>query len=105
MLTLRPRARSRLETADGQTAGYSLYRFDPVTKVGLVEPVRVEDEYARLGLARAMLTAGIDRLAQRGAQRIKIGYGSEEASARYQGVGFRPTSADTWYEGRVKRLS
>lgn len=94
-----------VETADGQTVGYSLYWFDPVTRVGLVEPVRVEDEYARLGLARAMLIAGIDRLARRGAQRIKIGYGSEEASALYQGVGFRHTSTDTAYEGQVTRLS
>jgi predicted N-acetyltransferase YhbS len=71
----------------------------------LVEPVRVEDEYARLGLARAMLTAGIDRLARRGAERIKIGSESEGAAAFYQGVGFRPTSIDTWYEGGVEQVS
>ena len=53
-------------------AAYSLYWFDPVTKVGLVEPVRVEDGYRRRGLATAMLTAGIDRLAAKGAQRVKV---------------------------------
>ncbi len=94
-----------VETVDGQVAGYSLYWFDPVTRVGLVEPVRVEDAYARLGLARAMLTVGIDRLARRGARRIKIGFGSAAAAALYQGVGFRRTSTDTWYRGRVERLS
>jgi len=72
-----------------------------VTKVGLVEPVRVEDEYQRRGLGRAMLTAGIDRLAMKGAQRMKIGYGTEAAAALYQDVGFQPTSTDTWYEGRM----
>ena len=52
-----------VETADGEVAGYSLYWFDPVTRVGLVEPMRVEDTYQRRGLARAMLTEGLDRLA------------------------------------------
>ena len=72
-------------------------RADPTTKVGLVEPVRVEDEFQRRGLASAMLTAGIDRLVARGAERVKISYGSEAAAGTYQGVGFQPTSAATWY--------
>jgi len=86
-----------VETTDGRVAGYSLYWFDPTTKVGLVEPVRVEDEFQRRGLASAMLTAGIDRLVARGAARVKISYGSEAADRTYQGVGFRPTSTATWY--------
>lgn len=86
-----------VETTDGRVAGYSLYWFDPTTKVGLVEPVRVEDEFRRRGLASAMLTAGITRLVARGAERVKISYGSEAAAGTYQGVGFRPTSTATWY--------
>lgn len=93
-----------VETGDGRVAGYSLYWFDPVTKVGLVEPVRVEDEYQRQGLGRAMLTAGIERLARKGAERVKIGYGTEAAAVLYQGVGFRPTSTGTWYEGQPEHL-
>jgi predicted N-acetyltransferase YhbS len=89
-----------VETGDGQVVGYSLYWYDPVTKVGLVEPVRVEDEYHRRGLARAMLTAGIDRLVMKGAERVKISFGAEAAAALYQGVGFQRTSTDTFYEGR-----
>jgi GNAT superfamily N-acetyltransferase len=86
-----------VESTDGRVAGYSLYWFDPKTKVGLVEPVRVEDEFQRRGLASAMLTAGIDRLVARGAERVKISYGSEAAESAYQGVGFRSTSTATWY--------
>lgn len=86
-----------VETAEGLLAGYSLYWLDPVTKVGLVEPVRVEDEFQRRGLARAMLCAGIDRLVTRGAQRVKVSYETDAAAALYQGVGFRPTSTATWY--------
>jgi GNAT superfamily N-acetyltransferase len=86
-----------VETADGRVAGYSLYWFDPTTKVGLVEPVRVEDEFQRQGLARVMLSAGIDRLVTRGAQRVKVSYETDAAAALYLGVGFRQTSTATWY--------
>jgi ribosomal protein S18 acetylase RimI-like enzyme len=86
-----------VETADGRVAGYSLYWFDPTTMVGLVEPVRVEDEFQRQGLARAMLSAGIDRLVTRGAQRVKISYETDAAAVLYQGLGFRRTSRTTWY--------
>jgi ribosomal protein S18 acetylase RimI-like enzyme len=92
-----------VETVDGHIAGYSLYWFDPTTKVGLVEPVRVEDEYQRRGLGRAMLTAGIDRLTKKGAQRVKISYATDAAAALYEGVGFNPTSTATWYEGRTQQ--
>ena len=94
-----------VETVGGRVAGYALYWFDPVTKVGLVEPVRVEDEHQRRGLGRAMLTAGIDRLAMEGAQRVKIGFGTEPAADLYQDIGFQPTSTDTCYEGRTEHLT
>ena len=89
-----------VETADGQVAGYSLYWFDPVTEVGLLEPMRVEDAYQRRGLARAMLTEGLDRLAKRGARRLKVGYGTEIARALYVGAGFRVTATSTSYRWR-----
>src|SRR5690606_16536896 len=86
-----------IETADGREAGYSLYWFDPVTEVGLVEPVRVEDGFQRQGLARAMLAVGIDRLTARGARRSKVTYATEAAAALYGGFGFEPASTTTWY--------
>ena len=86
-----------VETADGQTAGYALFWFDPVTHVGLVEPMRVEDAFQRRGLARAMLAAGLDRLGQRGARRLKVGYATDAARALYVGAGFRESSTDRSY--------
>lgn len=86
-----------VETADGQAAGYALFWLDPVTKVGLVEPMRVEDAYQRRGLARTLLTAGVNRLAERGARRLKVGYSTEAARNLYVGAGFRVTSTDTTY--------
>ncbi len=88
-----------VEAPDGAVAGYSLYWFDPVTKVGLLEPMRVNDEYQRHGLARAMLAAGLDRLAQRGATRLKVGYSTGVAGALYTGAGFRRAASTTWYRG------
>jgi GNAT superfamily N-acetyltransferase len=89
-----------VEAADGQAAGYALFWFDPVTEVGMVEPMRVEDAYQRRGLARAMLTAGLDRLAKRGARRLKVGYATDVARRLYVGAGFRVTSTTTSYSWR-----
>lgn len=89
-----------VEAADGPVAGYSLYWFDPVTKVGLLEPMRVEGAYQRRGLARAMLAAGLDRLAQQGARRLKVGYATDVARSLYTGVGFQVTSTTRSYTWR-----
>lgn len=86
-----------VEAPDGDVAGYAVFWFDPVTEVGLVEPMRVEDAYQRRGLGRALLTAGLDRLARRGARRLKVGYGTEAARRLYTGAGFRPTATMTSY--------
>jgi ribosomal protein S18 acetylase RimI-like enzyme len=89
-----------VEAADGQVAGYALFWFDPVTEVGLVEPMRVEAAYQRRGLARAMLTAGLDRLAKRGARRLKVGYATDVARGLYVGAGFGVISTSRSYSWR-----
>jgi GNAT superfamily N-acetyltransferase len=86
-----------VEAANGSTAGYALFWFDPVTEVGMVEPMRVEDAYQRRGLARAMLTAGLDRLTERGARRLKVGYATDVARKLYVGAGFRVTNTTRSY--------
>ena len=53
-----------VEDAEGMVAGYALFWFDPETLVGLLEPMRVGDEYQRRGLGRMLLTHGLDRLAR-----------------------------------------
>ncbi|MDQ3689723.1 MAG: GNAT family N-acetyltransferase [Chloroflexota bacterium] len=82
---------------DGTVAGYALFWVDPVTRVGLVEPMRVEEAYQRRGLARALLTAGLDRLVRRGAERLKVGYGTDAARRLYLSAGFRLTSTARTY--------
>lgn len=78
--------------ADGEVAAYGLFWFDPVTATGLVEPMRTEDQHQRRGLARHVLTAGIDRLAEAGAERIKVCFEPDNPASGhlYLSVGFEP---------------
>jgi GNAT superfamily N-acetyltransferase len=83
-----------VEDADGRVAGYALFWFDDATLVGLVEPMRVEGEYQRRGLGRMLLTNGLDRLARKGARRLKVGFEADAARNLYLDAGFVQTSID-----------
>lgn len=83
-----------VEDTDGTVAGYALFWFDHTTLVGLLEPMRVEDDYQRRGLARLLLTSGLDRLARKGARRLKVGFQTDAARNLYLGAGFVQTSVD-----------
>jgi GNAT superfamily N-acetyltransferase len=87
-----------VDAANGDVAAYALFWNDPVTGVGLVEPMRTEDAYQRRGIARILLAAGLDRLAMRGAQRLKVGYSTEAAKSLYISSGFRVGATTTSYE-------
>ena len=78
------------DTAD--VAAYGLFWFDPVSQTGQVEPMRTNDDHQRRGLARHVLTAGVDRLAAAGATRIKICYEDDNPASGplYRDVGFEP---------------
>jgi ribosomal protein S18 acetylase RimI-like enzyme len=75
----------------GEIAGYALFWADPRTGVGLVEPMRVEDEHAGRGVAGALLSAGLERLVARGCRRLKVGHAVDNPAAErlYRGAGFR----------------
>jgi GNAT superfamily N-acetyltransferase len=78
---------------DGSVAGYALFWHDPVTGIGMVEPVRVMDAHSGRGIGYAMISAGLDRLARAGATRLKIGWESDRAGELYTRLGF--TDVDT----------
>jgi len=84
-------------------AAYGLFWFDPETATGLVEPMRTENAHQRRGLARHVLTAGVDRLADAGAGRIKICYESSNpaSSQLYASVGFEPVKQTAVFSRRV----
>lgn len=75
-----------------EVAAYGLFWYDPVNATGLVEPMRTENDHQRRGLARHVLTSGLDLLAEAGADRIKLVYEPDNpgASLLYLSVGFVP---------------
>jgi RimJ/RimL family protein N-acetyltransferase len=88
---------------DGTPAAYGLFWYDPETATGLVEPMRTEDQHQRHGLARHILTAGVDRLAAAGAERIKICYEPDNPASGhlYRSVGFVPVKETDTFSGHV----
>lgn len=88
-----------VEDSDGKVAGYALFWFDPVNATGMLEPLRVEENYQRRGLATLLIATGLERLAQKSARRVKVGFESESAAHLYFKAGFVQTSVDrllTW---------
>ena len=84
-------------------AAYGLFWFDPETATGLVEPMRTEDDHQRRGLARHILTAGVDLLAEAGAVRIKICFEPANRASKglYLDVGFEPVRETAVFSRRT----
>ncbi len=89
--------------SDDNHAAYGLFWYDPENGTGVVEPMRTEDEHQRRGLARHILTTGIDLLARTGAERIKICFDPDNpaASHLYLSVGFEPVKQTDVFAGRT----
>ncbi|MEL6890474.1 MAG: GNAT family N-acetyltransferase [Actinomycetota bacterium] len=80
--------------ADGDVAAYGIFWFDPTTETGVVEPMRTHEPHRGRGLARHILTAGADALAQAGAKRIALAYEPDNpvSGPLYRSAGFVPTN-------------
>ncbi|MBV8927902.1 MAG: GNAT family N-acetyltransferase, partial [Mycobacteriaceae bacterium] len=77
----------------------SLYWPDAVTGVGLVEPVRVEDDHSGRGIGGVMIRHGIAALRDAGCSRLKVSSleANTPAVRLYQGAGFRVAQRErTW---------
>ena len=84
-------------------AAYGLFWYDPETATGVVEPMRTHDDQQQRGLARHILTTGIDLLAAAGAERVSIGFepGNPASSHLYLSVGFVPHRRTDVFSGRT----
>ncbi len=82
-------------------AAYGLFWYDPATATGLVEPMRTDDNHQRRGLARHILTTGVDRMFQAGATRIKICFEPDNpaSSHLYLSTGFQPDRQTVRFTG------
>lgn len=76
----------------GDVAAYGLFWHDPVTGVGLVEPIGTNPQHRGKGLARHVVTSGLDKLADAGSRRMKVSYEGDNtaAVALYRSAGFEP---------------
>lgn len=86
---------------EDDVAGYGLFWYDPETATGVVEPMRTHDDHQRRGLARHILTAGVDLLARAGAERISIVYEPDNPASGhlYRSVGFEPDRQTDLFAG------
>ncbi len=96
----RPELDLCIESLDGDVAGYGLFWADPVTHVGLVEPMRTEDNHQGKGLATHLLRSGLELLAGHDCTRLVVTYleGNEPARLLYVGSGFEPRTRSRTYQ-------
>jgi predicted N-acetyltransferase YhbS len=73
---------------NGEMASFTTIWWDEVTKTGAFEPVGTAPEHQRKGLARALMTEGLNRLKQLGAAMAYVSSYGMAAHATYESVGF-----------------
>lgn len=71
-----------------RSAGFCTVWFDPVTRTGMFEPVGVVPEHQRLGIGKALMVEGLQRLKALGARLAYVSSYGEPAHSLYAGAGF-----------------
>ena len=93
-------------TDDGTPAAYNWTMFfaDDREPSGVIAMTGVHPEYRGRGIGRAVVTAGIAHLVERGANFVDLEVESENTPARelYLKLGFRKVGSSVWYEKRFR---
>jgi predicted N-acetyltransferase YhbS len=79
-----------VEAPDGSLAAFALAWYDEEGQVGELEPVATHPDHQRRGLSRAVVTAAVGRLFERGARLVQVYSDRADAApeALYPAVGF-----------------
>jgi ribosomal protein S18 acetylase RimI-like enzyme len=79
-----------VEAADGSLAAFALTWYDPLGRVGELEPVGTHPDHQRRGLSRSVVTEAVRRLFLRGAHVVQVYSDQAEAAAEalYAAAGF-----------------
>lgn len=77
----------------GDFAAFATMWYDTLNGSGLFEPVGTHSDYRRLGLGRAILAAGMQRMQRAGLHNAMVMYANsnESSGPLYRSVGFEPT--------------
>lgn len=74
--------------ADDEVVAYAHGWPDTSAGVGLIEPVRVEDDWQRQGIATALVASLVERLRAAGCGAVRIGWVEDGPGRVYERVGF-----------------
>ncbi|MFH8839290.1 GNAT family N-acetyltransferase [Streptomyces sp. NPDC017868] len=78
------------EAPDGRVGAYTVYWSDERNGLGHFEPVGTHEAFRRLGLARAVMTESMRRMAEGGLRRVTVNHDAENlpAAKLYGSLGF-----------------
>lgn len=71
---------------DGEIVGFLTLWYDDVTRTGYFEPIGVNPDHHRRGLASAMMCEGMRRIKRLGATHVTVGAANDAAKVTYAGV-------------------
>lgn len=69
---------------DGEIASFAGFWYDDLNEIGIIEPVGTTPQYRKMGLGKAAIYEGINRIRAKGAKRVFVG--SEQQF--YLSIGF-----------------
>jgi len=88
----------------GELAAFCICGFeDEAHQTGYTDPIGTHPRYQRLGLGRALVTAGLQELQRRGANTARLGTSSENLAMQRlaETLGFRIVSERIWFSRLV----
>lgn len=91
--------------ASGELAAFCICGFEDETRqVGYTDPIGTHPHYRRLGLARALVCAGLQELQRRGAFTVRLGTSSENLPMQHlaESLGFAVASERLWFSKIVE---
>ncbi len=88
---------------DGQIGAFCIAWPDPLTGVGLFEPVGTHPDFQRKGLGKAVMLAALERLQRVGMRQAIVTTGEDNLPAikLYESVGFRLTTRLLYYKLKI----
>ena len=88
---------------DGQIGAFCITWPDPLTGVGLFEPVGTHPDFQRRGLGKAVMLAALERLQRLGMRQAIVTTGEDNLPAikLYESVGFHLTSRLLYYKLKI----